>query len=650
VTAMMQETAAMRRIMLGVLFAWAAVVLCAPLLRICGILRSARCAAACGVTQTCRSMSLWFCGMADYSERHKAAIDKIVQAQLHERLRWLAILMAEWILPLSAIVVLRSAIAQATVGDLLARLIPVFIMVPGHALTLLCYFGHLSFTRPKFRVVYGLFILRELAVMSIEPSHCESGDVGCHDLETRLLLNALGRLWASITVRDVAYSNSSHVLVMAAYLLLGYAEGVTHVRRSFSFAMAFFSVIAIAITSTIERQNRESVKRHLEAEAQEQHSEAAGCLLSSMCDAVVYLSDQSFEVVAGYQKLAALLLRADVFAAPQKACFLDTIATDSDRDAFAAFVERPCNDFAQTAHISLRDSTSTPFSVQVYHVRGICRESMQPVHIIGLCDAGDAVRQVPVSATAAELTEKQVAAFKSAPLRPSACGSYTCGSVHSSDMGPEMAQHLDTRAKELNEILAMGSEAMVLLEPFHLAMVRWSAAFATIFFRGSSAVKGASFLDLVVKEDRWRFLQEFQNITQDMLFEDQESVNDAGAGAVALARQGSAASSREASMEVNVSTLLHGKVTLSVSIFSVAADDAYSNSDQSSSKRSRIAAANLKEDEEEEVLLGIRIQEAKSLRSHERIQRPARSEKPHCTGAELDASAHVTCGKPLLQL
>jgi len=404
-------------------------------------------------------------------------------------------------------------------------------LLPVQVGSMMCYFNPSACSRNKFRVVYLLILSREALLLLSEEQHffLES-DV---PVEAALLITALGRMWVAITVQDACFVAVAHVPLMALYASACVWTELTTLTTSFALSMIVFSALICISMIVIERQARSGIRAELESHSLQQRSVAAHNMLSSMCDAVVHLTE-SYDVIDGYQSLATLLLRQDVFFKTPLLNFLDVIATEKDRDTFKAFIKLPANDFAQTTHISLRDKMSTCFSVQLFHSCTV-NEEKQRVHIIGVRDAGDTFRHMPADATTASNIDALMhaatvgasaaagAAGRAAPSPPAAAlpahtavGHSGLESISETCSTASCSAGIDGRAKGY---LGDRGEAVVIVDPLDLSMLRWSPTFSDTV-GASTLTSSQSFLQIIAESDRMSFLMRFQDVTKEMLLDE----------------------------------------------------------------------------------------------------------------------------------
>eukprot|EP00403_Amphidinium_massartii_P025817 CAMPEP_0178395120 /NCGR_PEP_ID=MMETSP0689_2-20121128/13056_1 /TAXON_ID=160604 /ORGANISM="Amphidinium massartii, Strain CS-259" /LENGTH=536 /DNA_ID=CAMNT_0020015767 /DNA_START=245 /DNA_END=1856 /DNA_ORIENTATION=- len=367
----------------------------------------------------------------------------------------------------------------------------------------------------KFRVAYVLFVLREATVVVTLPKSGVPQPDGAALLapEALIVVLALGRLWLSIMVQDARFITVVQSVLAALYLACALFTDLTVLYRGFCVAMVVFSILICISTTAIEKDAKHCIKAQLEASASQQYSAAANHLLSSMCDAVVCLSDK-YEVIEGDRSLACLLQRREGLQPCLGMSFREIITSDADVATFESLMEQPCSDFARTVHITLRDSYSIAFPVQVYHAPALSADKRR-IHILGLRESGDVLRSAPATHIAAE-TMRSVQAGALGGTEPSQTSGGGLGSISENETGDsEGLTIVNLASLQSRSLRAAASantrQAALWLEPISLRMRAWTPAFADLFGASAFMQEDRSFLSLVQEDEHVKFLQRFQD-------------------------------------------------------------------------------------------------------------------------------------------
>ncbi|CAK0871030.1 unnamed protein product [Prorocentrum cordatum] len=153
------------------------------------------------------------------------------------------------------------------------------------------------------------------------------------------------------------------------------------------------SLLMFAVTASVRKSRDAEFLAMLEAKTSRNVESTAGGLLSSVCDAVVHLSqDLLFSKPAAH--LATLLLRSPTTMGVG-ASFVDLAFDASEKDRLITFLKRPMYD-TSTVHVSLKDSWGMQVKFQLFHAQGIDIED-EPIHIVGVKEDSDFLRVPPES-------------------------------------------------------------------------------------------------------------------------------------------------------------------------------------------------------------------------------------------------------------
>ncbi|CAK0859012.1 unnamed protein product [Prorocentrum cordatum] len=153
------------------------------------------------------------------------------------------------------------------------------------------------------------------------------------------------------------------------------------------------SLLMFAVTASVRKSRDAEFLAMLEAKTSRNVESIAGGLLSSVCDAVVHMSqDLLFSKPAAH--LATLLLRSPTTMGVGVS-FIDLAFDASEKDRLITFLKRPMSD-ASTVHASLKDSWGMPVKFQLFHAQGIDIDD-EPIHIVGVKEDSDFLRAPPES-------------------------------------------------------------------------------------------------------------------------------------------------------------------------------------------------------------------------------------------------------------
>jgi len=148
------------------------------------------------------------------------------------------------------------------------------------------------------------------------------------------------------------------------------------------------SLLMFAVTASVRKSRDAEFLAMLEAKTSRNVESIAGGLLSSVCDAVVHMSqDLRFSKPATH--LATLLLRSPTTMGVGVS-FADLAFDASEKDRLTAFLERPMSD-TSTVHVSLRDSWGKPVKCQLFHAQGFDIDD-RPIHVVGVTEEAEQFR------------------------------------------------------------------------------------------------------------------------------------------------------------------------------------------------------------------------------------------------------------------
>lgn len=131
----------------------------------------------------------------------------------------------------------------------------------------------------------------------------------------------------------------------------------------------------------------------LEAKEARNFESTAGGLLSSVCDAVVHLSED-LQLSQQCPHLASLLLRSssDMRAGVP---FADLAFDATEKDRLTRFLERPMSD-TFSIHVSFKDAWGMPVRLELFHARGVNIHD-DLIHIVGMKEYQEEWRAPPPS-------------------------------------------------------------------------------------------------------------------------------------------------------------------------------------------------------------------------------------------------------------
>jgi len=153
------------------------------------------------------------------------------------------------------------------------------------------------------------------------------------------------------------------------------------------------SLLMFAVTASVRKSRDAEFLAMLEAKTSRNVESIAGGLLSSVCDAVVHLSqDLLFSKPAAH--LATLLFRSPTTMGVGVS-FVDLAFDASEKDRLDTFLNRPMYD-ASTVHVSFKYSWGMPLKFQLFHAQGIDIDD-EPIHIVGVKEDSDFLRAPPDS-------------------------------------------------------------------------------------------------------------------------------------------------------------------------------------------------------------------------------------------------------------
>eukprot|EP00403_Amphidinium_massartii_P041676 CAMPEP_0178441710 /NCGR_PEP_ID=MMETSP0689_2-20121128/37659_1 /TAXON_ID=160604 /ORGANISM="Amphidinium massartii, Strain CS-259" /LENGTH=585 /DNA_ID=CAMNT_0020064973 /DNA_START=131 /DNA_END=1888 /DNA_ORIENTATION=+ len=196
------------------------------------------------------------------------------------------------------------------------------------------------------------------------------------------VFNILVRFGLSVAMADTVFVSIVHTACGVLFPVLPFLDD----GASFS-AWAFFagSAALICIVSmVIETILRSQIATALELRVVKNYSEAIEQLLSGMCDALVVLTN-TMQIAEPSPKLAGLLLQSGNM---QGITFCDLLLDGEEQGIFARFMQQPTESFAQVATTRLRDLSSRPVTVQMFHVQFLNWDG-NIMHALGIRDIGE---------------------------------------------------------------------------------------------------------------------------------------------------------------------------------------------------------------------------------------------------------------------
>jgi len=439
----------------------------------------------------------------------RARIDVAASQLLHVRLHWLVaiiVLGANTFQGLRILVVARRLATDEDVHKL--GFIPLVVAsVPAQVVAIFFYVFPALISRRSLRVLYLCIVAREVSYLMV-PGEAHSPSV------TQNVLISVGiRVIMCFVQQDPRFFAGVHVAVVALCMGLYVSAMLPGEQGDYVGPIAWMNLWMWVVAVLSERGTRAAIKTEIEAATCSHMNKAALQLLSSVCDAVVHLSEK-FEIQAGDQRLAALLLTQDVLLGRD---FCDMICDDENKAAFKSFMQQPCEGFAGAVSIGLLDVNNMPVRVQLLHTLSLDVDR-RPVHILGLSDVGANERQVPASAAAASAVDSVVEKTRTGEHVTAAAPSSALFSISEDSASDFESCHsaLGCQLPNLNHQAQRSGKAQVLVEPVSLRLQSWTPAMLDLF--GPSALsKTSCFLDWVVQSQRMQFLQRFQDLTQDLM-------------------------------------------------------------------------------------------------------------------------------------
>lgn len=137
------------------------------------------------------------------------------------------------------------------------------------------------------------------------------------------------------------------------------------------------------ITLIVVRSRESEIHATFKAKTSRSFEDAAAALLSTLCDAVVHVSDnEDFQIVRPSDRLAAILLITSAESL-KGTSFLANVEPE-DHDRLREFLGRK-NVSAGSLHITMRDVAGSSVEMQVFHTRGLDIDG-NVFHVVGLKD------------------------------------------------------------------------------------------------------------------------------------------------------------------------------------------------------------------------------------------------------------------------
>mmetsp|Transcript_72023 Transcript_72023/g.171946 ORF Transcript_72023/g.171946 Transcript_72023/m.171946 type:complete len:589 (+) Transcript_72023:262-2028(+) len=402
------------------------------------------------------------------------------------------------LLPITAVAVVRMGM-KASGYDW--KLWTMGSLAPLHGGTLLVFRYPRHATPTKFRWALLVIQIREV-VLAIFPGVIEEvieryGLVFLSPV-TGLIFSGGVRMWLAWVLQEgrfawMLYLTSWPWLVLARVVAGSEFESMRHTVAAYLIMGVFVCLLAAAA----ETGTRASIKMELEVSATRESSRAVHNLLSSLCDAVVHLSDDCL-ILKGQSTLSALLL---LDASTPQLNFGSVILHDQDKLDFMSFIQRPCENFAQTIHLTLRDRNSSPVPVQLFLAH--CKDlDGSVIHVVGVRDGGTD-RPLPAMDADSSATDRLVRDERrpsaSAPPLPS------ISEGESSEGGDSFT---------LLEMEVADIEAKVWMDA-NMTMLKWTPAFVEILGFSSA---GTNFMSFV--SDKPKFTKVIQESSNKLLYMD----------------------------------------------------------------------------------------------------------------------------------
>jgi len=463
-------------------------------------------------------------------------------------------------MPVQAVIYARTAVSHFAMdhsesSEEQLKYIPPLVGFPANLLMLCMHAWPQGISYCKMRLLFTLVLFRQLAVVFIVSQPGWQGFTAAEQLVVALAV----LMWIGVTMQDTRFLLAIYSLVLPAQIAHSLATG----EDSNLLVLQMLMAALVCVTSAVaESSTLQCIAAEKNAETSQAQREAALSLLSSLCDAVVHLSD-SLEIVHGYQTLAGFLLHEAKSSTHARLInFTSLIHDELSKAAFLAMIESAGGvRYAQTLHITLRDRNSIPVAVQIFLASSSDAEGNR-LWLVGVREDADEMRLLQPAVGKAEVDKPEAAAAAAAAVaapapvqmelptstrlpmgarRPSAGLVTGLVSIVESGVADSSGScsfmNLDTSSDD--------GEAKVWIEavisPDHgMRMLKWTPAFINII--GPSAVaQGSDFLNIVADQDD--FLARFQPATNDLFYEDE-------------------ANSGSLPFEVLASTAMHGHVRL----------------------------------------------------------------------------------------
>jgi len=281
-----------------------------------------------------------------------------------------------------------------------------------------------------------------------------------------------------------------------------------------------YSALVSMASFALERTTHKSIQAELHAASSRTYRQAADCLLSSMCDAVVEVTD-TLDIVSDFSRLSALLLHLRPAGWHRATNFCDFVYADADKEMLKYFIQQsalpPRASIADTIHISLKDSNLGEVPVQLFltSCQALC--DTEVVHIIGIREEGGAFisNPSPEQACAATAASPRLSAFSPCEAAAISRGSTSQrSSIRSTSV--RSLSPCSTSCSSLHIPLADAAAMTVWLcaDDERYRILQWTPTF--IDFLGASAAADAThFVDLVA--DRESFQRRMQIVVNSIV-------------------------------------------------------------------------------------------------------------------------------------
>eukprot|EP00403_Amphidinium_massartii_P020908 CAMPEP_0178393652 /NCGR_PEP_ID=MMETSP0689_2-20121128/12297_1 /TAXON_ID=160604 /ORGANISM="Amphidinium massartii, Strain CS-259" /LENGTH=547 /DNA_ID=CAMNT_0020014249 /DNA_START=158 /DNA_END=1801 /DNA_ORIENTATION=- len=390
------------------------------------------------------------------------------------------------------------------------------LLVPVQVLSVYFYFWPETITRLKCRVGYAAIVFRELSIV-VAPASAPAGV----PVEVVVTTSMIMRFWMAIVLQDTLFVIGVHLaLVPLLVMIAAYQSvaGIGAVAQEFVAAEVLVSVVVCLASKSVEQGTMAGIRAEIDATRSKEFVKAAETLLSSLCEAVVHLSED-LDIKRNCPRLSALLLHDQRWLENSSSMsFCDLMPYEDDKEAFRAFMLRS-NDsegIAQTMHTTLRDSFSLPVAVQLFHTK-LVEADGNVVHLVGVRDSGgereappveDSFEEEPGIGKLVAVEEKQP---KPAPARTRSVSTLSSISEgkESSDEGSCLNEFMNTYTNESDKRLWISTSDMTI--------VKCSPGLLSII--GQSALAGGRpFMDLV--RGKRQFQQDVQQISNQLWYED----------------------------------------------------------------------------------------------------------------------------------